>query len=250
MAQYNLRFDDQITAEISFLANENDEIYLMDYESDVYISDTISIHSYLTIDDNKLDEISDGLNFIFKRESEWDPNTSISITNQIEDDNIPAFILDSTISLYPIYEASNNIFTATFFVQVYDIMMDKYEPAIIESVSYTGINGISAELITDSTFKITGIASDVFLDEFYNFLMTDLKTTKILPKTTTEDFSTIIEWHPPSTKVKTLLHMIDITLLNDLNERAYITLSYPQTIHWKYRPSLTAFQQLLARGTI
>lgn len=151
--------------------------------------------------------------------------------------------------LFPVYEFSPNTYSATFIVKVLDPISTEGAliPATISNIRYTGDSGFIVTQDDESSFTVSGVWKSAFSDEIFRFLMPDLKTIKDLPRDTKEEFAALIRWQPPPVKVKSMQHSFTV-FVEEEEEDAEYTIS--QDVHWKYEPSLVAFQQLLARGTI
>ena len=96
---------------------------------------------------------------------------------------------------------------------------------------------------------VSGTPFGVF-DSVYRFLMPD-GSVKSLAADTTEDFVSIVEWSPPTIKVRELSHKFSIIanyVEDGVSRTRAMTLVMPQTIRWNFNSAVSSFQQLVARG--
>lgn len=128
----------------------------------------------------------------------------------------------------------------------------------VELLKYTsGCLGYSASK-ANNTIALNGIPTQVFTDQVYTFLMKDMKTLKSLSPDTTEEYSALIGWVPPSLKEVTIKHSFTLIITYDEvggissqnNRTAITTLSVPQTIRWQYYPAVQQFRTILAKGVL
>jgi hypothetical protein len=96
---------------------------------------------------------------------------------------------------------------------------------------------------------VSGTPFNVF-DSVYRFIMPD-GSIKALPADTTEDFVSIVEWSPPTIKVRELSHKFSIIanyVEDGVSRTRVMTLVMPQTIRWNFTTAVNSFQQLVANG--
>ena len=127
-----------------------------------------------------------------------------------------------------------------------------YEPVTITKLvsAQSDIAGVTFTKV-ENTIRISGSATGVFVDAYYQFIMKD-KSLKILPANTQEPYLSIVKWSPPSVKyIYDVPYTIKIkytspTTLSETEE----TITILQDIYWTYPPAVAAFKALLAKGTI
>jgi hypothetical protein len=159
------------------------------------------------------------------------------------------------------YEGSS--FDSTLSVNVFVPVPAAGEPAAtctlvsVELLNYSSNVGFIANTIPDNRIKVEGKALDIFTDQIYEFLMSDLKTVKSLQPDTTEKYAALVKWVPPRTKEKTLTHAFTVIVTYDetgmIGSNRYtavITLTLPQTIRWNYTTAVSQFNELLQKGNI
>jgi hypothetical protein len=127
-----------------------------------------------------------------------------------------------------------------------------YEPATITKLVSveSDIAGITFTKVGD-IIRISGSATGVFTDSYYQFIMKD-KSLKILPVDTEEPYLSIVKWSPPSIKQKLdvpyniKIKYTSTSILTETEE----TVTILQDIYWSYPPAVAGFKALLAKGTI
>jgi hypothetical protein len=158
---------------------------------------------------------------------------------------------EGIIGLYALYE-NYSVYSAQFkYINTYGPGPSSSE-ADIELVSYVGPSGFSIVQTTPKILTLSGAVSNAFTDSYYEFVMPD-GSIQQLPSNTTEEFLAIIKWNPPSTKITTITHQLQIKIKADLLANTLETIetfSLPQEVYWKYGPSVAAFQNLLSRSTL
>jgi len=127
-----------------------------------------------------------------------------------------------------------------------------YEPATITKLvsAQSDIKGVMFTKVGD-TIRISGSATGVFVDSYYQFIMKD-KSIKILPPNTEEPHLAIVKWSPPSTKyIYDVPYNIKIkyTSANTLTETEE-TVTILQDIYWNYTASVNGFKTLVKTGAI
>lgn len=155
------------------------------------------------------------------------------------------------VALLPMYENSTE-YTGIFKYMITDPATLLETEALIELISYEGPSGFTAAETSTNSITISGVAQQVFIDAYYQFIMKD-GTVQVLPANTEEPFAALISWSPPATKQTSITHTLKLLIkANPLiggtdTEETFIL---EQEIYWKYGPALQTFQNLLSRGTL
>lgn len=159
--------------------------------------------------------------------------------------------LDALTKLAVIYEYGDT-FSYDFKVFDVDPTTELLAECEIELINYScSISGFSAQALSEKVLKISGVASNVFVDGYYKFLMSD-DSVQILPPTTT-GYKALLEWSPPGQKIATINHTIKVNVSCPTipsYQEAEHTFVLPQEVHWKWQIALAKFQELVAGGTI
>jgi len=142
------------------------------------------------------------------------------------------------------------MFTAD--IKFYEIIPpDTQEFQNIELVSYNSpAIGLAVSQFDNQTLRISGAVSNAIQGGQFQFLMPD-KSIQILPADTSLLYDTIISWSPPSVKVITITHTLEIRIKKIPSTLNYVeTFIATQEVYWKYEYDLQAFQQALAKGRL
>jgi hypothetical protein len=127
-----------------------------------------------------------------------------------------------------------------------------YEPVTITKIisMQSDVTGVTFTKVGD-TIRISGSATGVFVDAYYQFIMKD-KSLKILPANTQEPYLSIVKWSPPSVKyIYDVPYTIKIKYTSATTPgETEETVTILQDIYWTYPPAVAAFKALLAKGTI
>lgn len=107
--------------------------------------------------------------------------------------------------------------------------------------------------ISPNTLRLSGNASNVFTDAYYQFIMPD-KSLKILKADTKEAYLSLIRWAPPAIKILHATHTITY-LASQTGEFGELietteTVIFSQDVFWQWRYALQQFNTLLSKGTI
>ena len=127
-----------------------------------------------------------------------------------------------------------------------------YEPVTITKLISTeaDIKGVTFTKV-GNIIRISGSATGVFIDSYYQFIMKD-KSLKILPVNTQEPYLSIVKWSPPSVKyIYDVPYRIKIKYTSETTPaETEETITILQDIYWVYPPAVAGFKALLAKGTI
>lgn len=159
--------------------------------------------------------------------------------------------IEGAAGLTALYE-NYSVYSAQFkYINTYGPGPSESE-AEIELLNYVGPGGFNVVQTTPKIITLSGMASNVFTDSYYQFLMPD-NSIQILPADTTAPFLAIIKWNPPTNKVSTITHQLQIKIKADIvagTLETIETFSLPQEVYWKYGPAVAAFQNLLSRSVL
>lgn len=142
------------------------------------------------------------------------------------------------------------VFTAN--IKFYEIIPpDTQEFQNIELVSYNSpVIGLSVSQFDLQTLQISGTIANVIQGGEFTFLMPD-KSIQILPPDTPLVYDTLISWSPPSVKMITITHTLQVTIKKTPSTSNYTqTFTATQEVYWKYEYGLQSFQQALAKGRL
>lgn len=118
-------------------------------------------------------------------------------------------------------------------------------PLTISSVDISPIiDGITTGF-SGNTINISGTASNVFTNKYYQFKMAD-ESIKILPPNTTENFYGIIKYQPDFTRYVEITYTITFTTVDPLAQiDPYIAM---QTVNNDWESNRLLLKQLVAQG--
>lgn len=136
---------------------------------------------------------------------------------------------------------------------------ETYLDANIQLVSFSSeFNVFSVTQIDNKTLRLTGRATDVFLDQYYEFNMSDsIVDLKRLPPDTTEPFAALVSYEPPAvfriTKQHTINYIVTYTpnpLFTIQPLVINITTVFDQDIVWSYNMTAQRLQTLILKGRV
>lgn len=120
----------------------------------------------------------------------------------------------------------------------------------IEIVSYNApIAGITVSQFDQQTIRISGTATGVIGDNEFKFLMPDntiLTTNKIIDET----YLALTSWQPPSIRMVTLQHVLEVKVKSIMFPEYYKTFTASHDVYWKLQRGISAFQEALHRGVL
>ena len=109
--------------------------------------------------------------------------------------------------------------------------------------------GMSATKINASTYRISGLYSNAFPDEYYRFKMKD-NTLSVLPANTTEDFLALVEYNMPQpvTTMKEMLFNVSAPATFNGSPNINWPFTMYQWVVWRYQSAVASVQSLVSRG--
>lgn len=161
----------------------------------------------------------------------------------------------TTISaLNGMYEYSNLTFTCDIQVSKTEMIAEVPVKTIadIELLSYSSVLGYTALQLNGTTIRVIGRPEVVFTDQIFTVLLEDLKTLKNVNAGSNEKYAALIRWQPPIVKEMTITHkfLVRITYEELLQTKTAIqTISIPQKVRWRLDLGVSAFSNLLSKGT-
>jgi len=161
---------------------------------------------------------------------------------------------DLTNTLEDIYEGSKISFDVIY--QLYNESFPPGGPNVdattsVDLISYTnGINGLTAQKVSDQVIRISGTPTGVFTDGYYTVLKKDGSVVDV-SQSDTGDYVAVVGWSIPSTKIKDIIHEITANVKDlDTNEHEIITEQVTQDVYWRADLAVQAFREKLNRGSI
>lgn len=96
---------------------------------------------------------------------------------------------------------------------------------------------------SDNIVRIEGGAINVFLDQFYEFVLPDLSTA-VLPPNTDVDFFSLIKYQKPGSNTTLFEYKFKVYE----NANSFIEVSVFQTIIWRFDSAAANIDAIVARG--
>lgn len=147
-----------------------------------------------------------------------------------------------------VYGAQNIDFNTTFsFVETSEMGEVTYPIVEITPTDLPIDKGVTLTVISSNTTKLSGNIVNVFLGEYYQFLLRD-GTVKNLSPNNAEDWVTLVGWGRPSSNKATLEYAFDVKYETAPSTTVTTTASITQEVFWSFDTGLSTFRQLLSEG--
>jgi len=140
-------------------------------------------------------------------------------------------------------------FSATFSGVIDEVTLTAPELTITNVEISPTITGI-VSTFSGNTINISGIASNVFLNKYYQFKMND-ESIKILPPNTVEDFYGVIKYQPDYVRYVEITYFITFSVMSTdplapgLSTSTYVAM---QTVNNDWEANRLILKQLVAQG--
>jgi hypothetical protein len=129
-----------------------------------------------------------------------------------------------------------------------------YENAIDHTTSFVWANhGLTYTKINGHTFKLEGPVTNVFLDQYYEFSLTDY-SSQILPFNTTTSFWSLNRYEKPNPVLTEFLYPLTITIPPDPNalipsvNNTVEQVDLHQWVVWRYQTAIDNILYLKTQG--
>lgn len=129
------------------------------------------------------------------------------------------------------------------------------EEGILPATSVTSnydftTHGVTVAYINNNLLRISGTYSNVFSNEYYNFVLNDMSTIQ-LPATTQVDFLALIEYNMPNPVTVDKEYTFSVVARTDFSSptpTSSIAGQMNQWVVWNYTPTVSSIQSLVAQG--
>ena len=129
------------------------------------------------------------------------------------------------------------------------------EEGILPATSVTSnydftTHGITAAFISNNLLRLSGTYSNVFSNEYYNFVLNDMSTIQ-LPATTQVDYLALIEYNMPNPVTVDKEYTFSAVARTDFSSptpTSSIAGQMNQWVVWNYAPTVSSILSLVAQG--
>lgn len=107
--------------------------------------------------------------------------------------------------------------------------------------------GLSIVKTSPNSLVLSGTASNVFPNEYYQFLLKNLQVV-VLPAINNEEYLSVVKYNTPEPKETSKTYTVTVTY-PDITGSIVASVNLEQYFYWNYGVSIAAFTQAVSKGT-
>jgi len=108
--------------------------------------------------------------------------------------------------------------------------------------------GLSIVKTSANSLVLSGTATNVFENEYYQFLLKNLQLA-VLPAINNSEYLSVVRYNPPTTKETSKAYSVTVTYPGPTETPIVESVNLEQYFYWNYTVSIAAFTQAVSKGT-